>query len=283
VVHCGATPVFVDIDPSCWNIDPNKIEAAITPRTKAIMPVHLYGHPCDMDPILEIARRLNLYVVEDCAEALGARYKGEPVGILGDVGCFSFFSNKVITTGEGGMVISRNRELKEEMLILRDHGMSRGRRYWHEVVGYNYRMTNLQAAIGLAQLEQIELFLNKRKSLAQSYTAGLKDLPGLTLPPALPWAETVCWMYSILVNAEEAGISRDNLMLALKREGIETRPFFYPLHLMPPYRSNDRDYPVSEAVSSEGISLPSSNKLSLSETERVTDTIKKIIGNAMEF
>jgi perosamine synthetase len=283
VVHCGATPVFVDIDPNCWNIDPAKIEAAITPRTKAIMPVHLYGHPCDMDPILEIARRHDLSVVEDCAEALGARYKGRLVGILGDVGCFSFFSNKVITTGEGGMVVTRNPELKEKMLILRDHGMSRERRYWHEVVGFNYRMTNLQAAIGLAQLEQIELFLNKRKNLAQSYSARLKDLPGITLPPAMPWAETVCWMYSVLINAEEAGIYRDNLMLALKREGIETRPFFYPLHLMPPYLSYGQDHPVSRAVSSRGISLPSSYKLSLAETERVADNIKKILDNAAKF
>ncbi|MHB9073502.1 MAG: DegT/DnrJ/EryC1/StrS family aminotransferase [Desulfobaccales bacterium] len=283
VVHCGATPVFVDIDPSCWNIDPTKIEAAITPRTKAIMPVHLYGHPCDMDPILEIAQQHDLYVVEDCAEALGARYKGRLVGILGDVGCFSFFSNKVITTGEGGMVITRNPELKEKMLILRDHGMSRERRYWHEVVGFNYRMTNLQAAIGLAQLEQIELFLKKRKDLAQAYSASLKDLPGITLPPAMPWAETVCWMYSVLINAEEAGISRDNLMLALKREGIETRPFFYPLHLMPPFFSNGQDHPVSRAVSSRGISLPSSYKLSLAETERVAGNIKKILDNAAKF
>jgi perosamine synthetase len=283
VAHCGATPVFVDIDPKCWNIDPAKVEAAITPRTKAIMAVHLYGHPCDMDPILEIARRHELYIVEDCAEALGARYKGRLVGIMGDVGCFSFFSNKVITTGEGGMVVTSNPELKEKMLILRDHGMSRGRRYWHEMVGFNYRMTNLQAAIGLAQLEQIELFLNRRKSLAQSYSARLINLPGITLPPAMPWAETVCWMYSILIDAEKAGVSRDTLRLALKREGIETRPFFYPLHLMPPFLLNDKDYPVSRAVSSRGISLPSSYKLSLAETERVAANIKKILDNAAKF
>ena len=172
VLYTGATPVIVDIEPETWTISIPEIEKAITPKTKAIMPVHIYGHPCDMDKIMALAKKHNLLVVEDCAEALGSTYRGKPVGAFGDAASFSFFGNKVITTGEGGMVIFQKKEHYELARVLRDHGMNPQKRYWHDVVGYNYRMTNLQAAIGVAQMEQIGTFLNKRKEMAKAYDKG---------------------------------------------------------------------------------------------------------------
>lgn len=277
VIHTGAKPVFVDIDKYTWTIDPKKIEEKLTKNTRAIMPVHLYGHPCDMDPIMEIAAHHELFIVEDCAEALGAKYKGELVGTFGDIACFSFFSNKIITTGEGGMVITKNPDLYEKMLIWRDHGMSKARRYWHEVPGFNYRMTNLQAAVGLAQLEQIDSFLDKRREIAEHYGAHLKGVAGLTLPPEKSWAKNIYWLYSILIDESEVGISRDELIKGLECEGIETRPFFCQLHNQPPYSSDSGVFPVTEKLAAEGISLPSSTTLLPDEIVRVCENIKKLI------
>ncbi|MBI4432080.1 MAG: aminotransferase class I/II-fold pyridoxal phosphate-dependent enzyme [Candidatus Omnitrophica bacterium] len=276
VIHSGAKPILVDVTKNYWNMDPAKLESVLTPRTKVIMPVHLYGHPCDMDPIMALAEKRKLFVVEDCAEALGAEYKGKKVGTFGDAACFSFFSNKVITTGEGGMVTCADASLYDKMMVLRDHGMRRGRRYWHEVAGFNYRMTNLQAAIGLAQLEQIDRFLASRRKIAQHYTAGFKGLPGITLPPEMPWAKNIYWLYSILIDEKKTGITRDELVRGLEREGIETRTFFYPLHHQPPYRSSD-PFPVTEALSARGISLPSSNGIKPGAIERVCKDIHEKI------
>lgn len=281
VMHCGAHPVFVDVSPDYWNINPELIEEAITPKTRAIMPVHLYGHPCDMDPILEVARKHNLFIVEDCAESLGARYKGKLVGTLGDVGCFSFFSNKIITTGEGGMVITHDPDLYDKMEVLRNHGMRKEKRYRHEVVGFNYRMTNLQAAIGLAQLEQIEKFLEKRRNIAEKYSELFQDIPGLTLPPEMPWAQNICWLYSILIDENKTGISRDSLILELQRDGIETRPFFYPLHQQPAFPDSTRSFPVAQKLAYSGLSLPTSNLLSPVEIEKVCSKLKRVIENAL--
>lgn len=175
------------------------------------------------------------------------------------------------------MVTCKDKSLYEKMLVLRDHGMSKTKRYWHEVVGYNYRMTNLQAAVGLAQLEQIDLFLKKRRDIAVTYSEHLKEIPGITLPPEKPWAENIFWLYSIIINEMETGISRDDLIKGLEREGIETRPFFHPLHKQPPYRTVSNDFPDSEKLASQGISLPSSNSLSTEEIDRVCTTIKKLI------
>ncbi|MBI2095279.1 MAG: DegT/DnrJ/EryC1/StrS family aminotransferase [Candidatus Omnitrophica bacterium] len=273
VIHCGAKPVAVDVTRAYWNMDPAMLERAITPRTKAIMPVHLYGHPCEMDAIMAIARKRKLRVVEDCAEALGAEYKGKKVGTFGDAGCFSFFSNKVITTGEGGMVVCRDEDLSEKMTVFRDHGMRREKRYWHEVAGFNYRMTNVQAAIGLAQLEQIERFLEARRRIAARYAAGLKGLAGITLPPEMSWAKNIYWLYSIVVDETKAGVTRDELIRELAREGIETRPFFYPLHHQPPYRSSG-SFPVTEGLAAKGMSLPSSNGIRPDEITRVCENIR---------
>jgi len=278
VIHCGAKPVLADVDPRTWTLDPADFARKITPRTKAVMPVHLYGHPCDMDPIMEIARQHKLFVVEDCAESLGAKYKGRLCGTFGDAGCFSFFANKVITTGEGGMVFTRDAALHQRMNVLRDHGMEKGRRYWHVYPGFNYRMTNIQAAIGLAQMERIDFFLTRHREIARHYAERLRGLPGIVLPPEEPWAENIYWLYSILVDEEKAGVSRDQLVRELASEGVETRNLFYPLHTMPPY-PQEGAFPHSVHISARGVSLPTSKDLEPEQIDRVCDAIV----HALEF
>ena len=283
-VLCGAKPIFVDVDLKTWTIDPAAIEERITSRTKAIVPVHLYGHPCDMDPIMEIAKRYNLYVIEDCAEALGAVYKGRKVGTIGDVGTFSFFANKVITTGEGGMVTTNNPELHNKMQLLRDHGMTREKRYWHHVAGFNYRLTNLQAAIGLAQMEKIDEFLENRKKIVARYDGHLKDIKGISLPPRAKWAKNIYWLYSIIIDEKVTGISRDTLMAELSVHGIDTRPFFYPLHQQPPFCSEAaRPFPHSNWLASNGLSLPTSNNINLEDVDKVCSAICSVLKNKNVF
>ncbi|MEQ1861197.1 MAG: aminotransferase class I/II-fold pyridoxal phosphate-dependent enzyme [Chthoniobacteraceae bacterium] len=276
VIHCGAKPVLADVDARTWTLDPADFARKITPRTKAVMPVHLYGHPCDMDPIMEVARLHRLFVVEDCAEALGARYKGRLVGTFGDAGCFSFFANKVITTGEGGMVFTRDVALHQRMNVLRDHGMEKGRRYWHIHPGFNYRMTNIQAAIGLAQMERIDFFLERHREIARHYSERLRGLPGITLPPAESWAENIYWLYSILIDEARAGLTRDALVRYLAEHGVETRNLFYPLHIMPPY-PHEGDLPVSTQLSARGLSLPTSKDLEPAQIDRVCDAIAQAL------
>ncbi len=277
VIHLGGVPVLADVNRTTWTLDPDEIESKITARTRAIMPVHLYGHPCDMDPILEIAARHRLKVIEDCAESLGARYRGRQTGTMGDVGCFSFFANKVITTGEGGMVTTADPDLHRKMLILRDHGMSKEKRYWHLYPGYNYRMTNMQAAIGLAQMERIGDFLEHRGRVVARYNEHLARLAGILLPPCAPWAYNIYWLYSIVIDEAEAGITRDELAAKLAERGIETRPFFYPVHVQPPYIPYAKgDFPVTEWLSARGLSLPTANDIRLEDVERVCGAIEEI-------
>ena len=277
VMHAGATPVFVDIDPQTWTLDVHALKGAMTPRTKAIMPVHLYGHPCDMDPIIAFAREHELKIIEDCAEALGAEYKGRKVGLLGDVGCFSFFANKVITTGEGGMVLTKDTELMERMALYRDHGMSKQHRYWHLVPGYNYRMTNLQAALGLAQMERIEHFLSQRDKVVAMYDERLSGIPGLRTPPTASWARNIHWLYSIGVDPDTLGMTRDELAQRLHERGIETRPVFPPLHNQPAYGGSNRNFPVAQRFSECGLSLPTGNALTLQDAERVCNALCDVI------
>lgn len=275
VTFTGAKPVFVDSEKSTWNINPLKIEKAITAKTKAIIPVHVYGHPADMDPILDIAREYNLAVVEDAAEAHGALYKGKKVGSLGDMGIFSFYGNKIITTGEGGMIVTDNKDLAEKMRILRDHGMDPNRRYWHSVLGYNYRMTNIQAALGVAQMERIDQIVEQKRKNAALYHKGLQDVPGITLPPELAWAKNIYWLYSILLDEKKFGIPSQELGNQLKESGIETRPLFPPAHQQPIYNTG-QSLPVSERLSRYGLSLPSSVNLNGHEIERITKEIRNI-------
>ena len=279
VKYCNAKPVFVDSHPEYWCVDPEKIEEKINKNTKAIIPVHLYGHPCDMDWIRDIAEDRGLYVIEDCAEAHGAEYKGKKVGSFGDIACFSFYGNKIITTGEGGMCITNNEELAEKMLILRDHGMSKERKYWHEVVGFNYRMTNLQAAIGVAQLKKLDTFVKTKRQIAKWYSEELKELEEkglIKLHPEMNWAKCVYWMYSVLVE-DKARFSRDELMKMLEKHGIETRPFFFPMHKLPMYNNNNEKVPVAEELARKGLNLPSSVNLTLDNISYICNTINTIL------
>lgn len=271
VKYTGAKPVFVDSNPNYWCMDPKKIEEKINERTKAIIAVHLYGHPCEMDTISKIAKKHGLYIVEDCAEALGAEYKCRKVGTFGDISCFSFYGNKIITTGEGGMCLTNNEELATKMRILRDHGMDPKRRYWHEAIGFNYRMTNLQAAIGVAQMDRLNKFVEKKRTIAGTYNSLLEDVKGLVLPPEKSWAKNVHWMYSMLVK-NSFRMSRDQLIKKLAESDIESRPFFYPIHTLPPYDEREKLW-VAEELSKEGINLPSSVKLSEEDIEKITKVI----------
>ncbi len=276
VTYCGAKPIFVDSDPATWNIDPEKIKEKITDKTKAIIPVHLYGHPVDMDPIIEIARERGIYVIEDAAESHGAEYKGKRVGSFGDISCFSFYGNKILTTGEGGMCLTNNEELAERLKILKDHGMDLQKKYWHTVIGFNYRMTNMQAAIGVAQLQKMDNFIKRKLEIANLYNSLLKDVNGITPPPKADWAKNVYWMYTVLVE-DGFGVDRNELMKALEAKGIETRPVFYLITDMPPYKSNEK-FPVASEISRKGISLPSSVNLKDEEINYIVDCIKECRG-----
>jgi perosamine synthetase len=273
IAYTGATPVFVDSDPVTWNLDPSQVESAITPRTRAIEAVHLYGHPAEMDPILELARERGLFVVEDAAEAHGARYKGRPVGSLGTVGSFSFFGNKIITTGEGGMLVTNDQALADTARHLRGQGVSPVRTYWHDVLGFNYRMTNIAAAIGCAQLERVEETLAAKRELAARYRERLDGVPGVGLQDEADWATAVHWMNSILVDPAV----RDPLMAFLRDRGIETRPFFHPAHTLPMYPSR-ASFPVAERLGASGINLPSWPGLSEEQVDEISDAVIQGVG-----
>lgn len=278
VTYCNAKPVFVDSHPDYWCINPEKIEEKITKNTKAIIPVHLYGHPCDMDPIMDLARDHDMYIIEDVAEAHGAKYKGRVLGSFGDISCFSFYGNKIITTGEGGMCLMNDEELMERSKLLRDHAMSREKRYWHDLIGFNYRLTNIQAAIGIAQLEKIDKIIEIKRKNAQYYAEGLRELDNrglITLHPQMPWAKNVYWMYSIIFKRLN-GLSRDKLICRLKDEGIDTRPFFYPMHVLPPYVSNIK-FPIAQSLSEHGINLPSSAKLTKETIDHISHSILELL------
>ncbi|MEQ9420681.1 MAG: aminotransferase class I/II-fold pyridoxal phosphate-dependent enzyme [Rhodospirillaceae bacterium] len=278
VVHAGATPVFVDINPETWTIGSEQISQALSDRTKAVIPVHLYGHPCDIDPILKVCDEAGLKIIEDCAEAFGAEYKNKKVGTFSDVACFSFFANKVITTGEGGMVWSQDKNTIARMSMFRDHGMSKERRYWHNVTGYNYRMTNMQAAIGLAQMEQIDRFLSHRRALANQYHARLSNVSGIKLPSYKEWAKPVCWLYTIEIDTDHLGIDIDALSGRLREHGVETRRVFIPLSGQPAFNSYPSlNTPVAEQVAARGLSLPTSNEMNISDVNIVCDALCSIL------
>jgi perosamine synthetase len=274
VLYCGATPVLVDVDPVTFTMDPALLEGAITKCTKAIMPVHLYGHPADMDPIMAIAKKHKLWVVEDAAEAHGARYKGRLVGSIGDIGSFSFYANKVITTGEGGMVVTNNAKIDKRLRLLKDLAHSPGKRFYHECIGYNYRMTNVSAALGLAQLESVREYIAKKKWMAKTYATYLAGVPYLTLPPQRPWAENIYWMYAVTLT-EDAPITKDALRKKLLRNGVDTRDFFYPLHHQPILRKFSRGrYPVSVGASKRGLYLPSGLAITKQQIREVSRVLK---------
>lgn len=274
VAYTGAEPVFADVDPVTWCMDVADAARLITPRTRAIIPVHLYGHPADMDAVNELAAAHDLLVIEDAAEAHGAAIRGRRVGGLGTIGAFSFYANKTVTTGEGGMLTTDDEELAARCRLLRDHAMPPQRRYWHDEIGFNYRMTNLQAAVGVAQLERIHEFIARKRRIAAWYRAELEDVPGITLPVEAPGCTNIFWMFSILVD-EPFPLNRDALILALREHGVDSRPFFHPMDVLPPYRS-ETPRPIALSLSQRGLNLPSSPRLSQEQVVYICNVIRRL-------
>ncbi len=270
----GARAVFADSTEQYWCIDPEDLEKRITKKTKAIMPVHVYGHPCDMDLITEIAKKHDIYVVEDAAEAHGAEYKGKRVGNFSDISCFSFYGNKVVTCGEGGMCLTNNDELAEKMSILRNQGTKPEykNKYYYDIVGFNYRITNMQAAVGVAQLKRIDYLVNKRLEMAKAYNEIFESRSkNIVHAPRMDWAKNTYWYYSILVPKN----LRDNVIEILEKKEIEVRPFFYPIHMLPHYNTGDR-LPVAEDIGFRGLNLPSGPQLTSEQIEEVATEIINI-------
>lgn len=279
VIYTGAKPVLVDADKETWCMDISQIEDKITKKTKAILPVHIYGHPCNMSLILKLAKKYKLYVVEDAAEAHGAEYKGRKVGGIGDIGCFSFYANKIITTGEGGMIVTNNKKIAEKAKLLKNLAFSLKKRFLHFDIGFNYRMTNIQAAIGLAQLERIKELVNAHRRNAGLYNKYLRDIKSITLPVEEDWAKNIYWMFGILIE-KDFGKTRDRVIVDLFKRGIETRIFFIPIHKQPIFRKMNlflnECYPVSEELSKKGLYLPSGSGLEEKEIKYIAKSIKEI-------
>lgn len=275
VRYTGATPVFVECDSVTWTMDPAAAQAALTPKTKAIIPVHLYGHPADMDPIMKIAKKHSLTVIEDAAEAHGALYNKKVVGGIGHMGVFSFYGNKIVTTGEGGMVTTNDDALAAKMRLLRDHGMSEQRRYWHTILGYNYRLTSLQAAVGVGQMEHIDQIIAAKLHIADLYKKDLTGIAGVTLPACAPWARNVYWLYSIVIDPKTFGHGRDELMQLLKERDIDSRPFFPATHTQPIYDTKQK-LPISERLADNGLSLPSATDMHDEDIARVCEEIRRL-------
>ncbi|MBE9125470.1 MULTISPECIES: DegT/DnrJ/EryC1/StrS family aminotransferase [unclassified Coleofasciculus] len=273
VAYTGAKVVFVDIEEDSLCIDPVKLEQAITEKTKAIIPVHLYGHPANMIAINKLARTYNLLVIEDAAEAHGAGINGQKTGSLGDCGVFSFYGNKIITCGEGGMITTNDEEFYKRAKHLRDHAMSSSKRYWHDELGYNYRMTNMQAALGLAQLERIDELLNRKLEIFERYHKNLFDIFGLKLNFTADWASNVYWLVCIEIEGYTEK-ERNTLMEALSLKGIETRPYFYPMSDMPMYQSQTIHTPVTHKVYQRGINLPSYFDINNSDIDYICESLR---------
>jgi len=268
--YVGATPVFVDIEPASWQLDVSQLSALFNKNTKAIMAVHIYGHPCDMPALQQLARQYRLYLIEDCAEAFGTQIDGRHVGTFSDVATYSFFGNKTVTTGEGGMVVTQSPELDAKIRHLKGQGLMSGREYWHDIIGYNYRMTNICAAIGLAQLERAPLFISKKQALAHRYQQLLADLP-LTFQQVKAGTTHSWWMFSILTGD---AAERDALRQHLWNEGVETRPLFNPVHQMPMYAIDKQSLPVTEWIAGRGMNLPSWPGMTDEMLQRVSAAIR---------
>jgi perosamine synthetase len=282
VVRAGAVPVVVDCTGDTWNIDPTLIERKITSRTKAIMPVHIYGLPVDMEPVLEIARENGLYVIEDAAEQHGQTYNGLPVGSFGDLAVVSFYPNKHITTGEGGMVVTNQAELAERCRRLRNLSFDAERRYIHEELGWNFRMSNLQAAVGVAQLERIDEILKKKRKIGDWYQEHFRDHPGLQLPvQRTTYAENLYWVFGVVLD-ERVPFDAREAILRLRANGVDARHFFWPMHEQPALRKlgyfSDERCPNSERIARRGLYLPSGVGLTQEEAAKSAETLKEIIG-----
>jgi perosamine synthetase len=277
VRYVGAEPVFVDVEPDTWAISPERIEEAVTRKTKAVIPVHLLGHPADMDRVNRVAAVNGLTVIEDAAEATFATYKGKTVGGLGRVATFSFFGNKLLTCGEGGAVTCDDDQLATRLRILRGQGMDPQRRYYFPVTGFNFRLTNVAAAILCGQMERREAIITARRAIYAKYNELLAQVPGVRLQPIAPWAELSPWMYACLIDEDVFGCTRDDVMSQLGEVGIDTRPMFIPLHTLPPFRSESKargeHLPVTDRLGAQGIMLPTYNTLSAADIERVVSAV----------
>lgn len=273
IVYVGATPVFVDSEHDSWQLDPADVRRKLTPRTKAIVVPHIYGHPADMSSLMGIAREHGLFVIEDCAEAFGTHFQGQHVGTFGDIATFSFFGNKTITTGEGGMVITNDATLYDRMVRYKGQGLAKHRTYWHDIVGFNYRMTNICAAIGLAQLERADDLVARKLALAAQYDSLLADLPVEPHRPSRADILHSYWMYSVLVPDG----TRDQVITTLAEAGIETRPTFYPVHTMPMYSRHYARHQVAEKIARRGINLPSWPDLSQTQITYIVESLGRAL------
>lgn len=276
IMLLGAKPVFVDVLPDTWCIDPSKIEKAITKKTKAIMPVHIYGNPAEMDEIMRIAREYKLYVVEDACPAVGTLYKGKKPGSFGNIGAFSFQGAKIMVTGFGGMIVTDEEKLFEKILYLNNHGEDFKRKFWQTSVGYTFELPNIACALGLAQLERIEEFVAKKRQLFNWYYERLGDIEGISMNYERPNTRSNRWMTSIILD-RDFGFTRDTLRLRLREEGVDTRPFFYPISMFPMYK--EQNTPVAHHAGLNGINLPSGLNLTLKQVDFVCKKVKKILRN----
>ena len=281
IVRAGAIPVVIDSDPQTWNIDVAKIEERITKRTKAIMVVHIYGLPVDMEPILALAKKYNLKVIEDAAEAIGQTYNGKSCGSFGDISAFSFYPNKHITTGEGGMVTTDNEELAQRCLGLRNLCFQPERRFVHEQLGWNFRMTNMQAALGLAQLERLDEHIKRKRQIGRLYNQLLADVPGLQLTLThTDYAENIYWVYGLVIK-EDIDFDAKEVMIKLGKHKIGTRPFFWPMHEQPVFRKmglyRGESFPIAERLARRGFYVPSGLSLTDRQIQRVVQCIKDIM------
>lgn len=280
VRYVGAEPVFVDVDPQTWCLDPEKLESAITQRTRGIIAVHLYGHPADMDAVNRVAGIHGLWVVEDAAEAHFATYKGRPVGGLADIATFSFYGNKVITSGEGGAVTLSDPRVELRARTLRGQGVDPARRYYFPVIGYNFRMTNIASAILCAQIERRVAIVDRRNEIFERYRSELSGTPGIGFQPVADWAVPAPWLFCVTVDADAFGRTRDELAARLSDEGVETRPFFLPLNTLPPFREaalqRGDTVPVSESLAASGLNLPTFGGLTEADQTRVIDAVRTL-------
>lgn len=278
VRYVGGEPVFVDVDPATWCLDPAKIEASITRQTRGIIAVHLYGHPADMDAINRVAGIHGLWVVEDAAEAHFATYKGEPVGGLADIATFSFYGNKLITSGEGGAVTLSDPRIELRARTLRGQGMDPARRYYFPVTGHNFRLTNVACALLCAQIERRDAIVDRRRGIFDRYRSGLEGVPGIGFQPVAEWAVPAPWLFCITVDPHAYGRTRDELVERLDAQRIETRPFFIPLNTLPPFREGvirrGDAVPVAEALGESGLNLPTFGGLSDEDQARVIDSVR---------
>ncbi|MDD2336793.1 MAG: DegT/DnrJ/EryC1/StrS family aminotransferase [Geobacteraceae bacterium] len=277
VVRAGGVPVLVDSNPNTWQMDATQLESKITNRTKAILVVHIYGHPADMDKVQEVAKKYNLIVIEDAAEAHGAEYKGRKCGGLGDISTFSFYANKLITTGEGGMVLVRSPEMAERARSLRNLCFQKKQRFLHDELGYNFRLTNPQAAMGVSQIERVDDIVCRKRDIAAKYNELLDGTKGISLPAEEPWAKNVFWVYGILLD-ENAGNTAAQLAELLRNRDIETRPFFLGMHEQPIFRNmglfSGESYPVAEHLARRGLYIPSGLTITEEQIAQVVNAVK---------